>query len=310
MKDVIQIHFSSAQSISLIEKIQLVIKSNEKFEKQLENLQSSIKNIANSTAKSDAISSLIVNNIHRKEHFHVLKLALNLIRFKDYILEKSKLTSETFRTIKTIHILDFAYDYNMLLLPYSVRVAGALLIKILFEDIAKNQDTIYLPLIEDISEIPYIDPDTILQIIYAESASQSIRSTSGSSYEERVKDVLITNGIQYISQSFDSNLGSIEYDFKLTFQDKSIGVSAKRTLRERYKQNHESIENLDVDMMFLITLGIDLNEDKVKYITQKEGHYIFVANDIFSTRSFLTREKKVYPINELTNELIKTLLKI
>lgn len=116
------------------------------------------------------------------------------------------------------------------------------------------------------------------------------------------------NGIKFTSQSFDSNNRAVEYDFKLYVEKKVIGVSVKRTLRERYKQNHENVESLEVDAMILITLGIDLNEDKVNYITSKKGHFIFVASDIFEKSSFLKRENKVYPLNELSNNLLLTIL--
>lgn len=50
-----------------------------------------------------------------------------------------------------------------------------------------------------------------------------------------------------------------------------VGVSAKRTLRERYKQNFENNNLLgDVDYMVLITLGIDLNKDKMDNILAKK----------------------------------------
>lgn len=50
-----------------------------------------------------------------------------------------------------------------------------------------------------------------------------------------------------------------------------VGVSAKRTLRERYKQNFENNNLLgDVDYMALITLGIDLNNDKMDNILAKK----------------------------------------
>ena len=50
-----------------------------------------------------------------------------------------------------------------------------------------------------------------------------------------------------------------------------LGVSAKRTLRQRYKQNFENNNLLgDVDYMVLITLGIDLNKDKMDNILAKK----------------------------------------
>ena len=123
------------------------------------------------------------------------------------------------------------------------------------------------------------------------------------------KEVLKNNNIIYKNQSFDANLEAVEYDFTLMRNGKKIGVSAKRTLRERYKQNHEDIDKLEVDAMFLITLGIDLNEDKIRYITHKVGNYIFVAADLYEKTSFFQENEKVYPLNLLSNDLIDKIIK-
>lgn len=307
IKEVVQIKLSNEQNISIIEKLKLIIDSDDSFEKKLDNFLASLENIAKKQSRKEDILNFISNVILEERSFRILKLSLNLVRFKDFILEKSKILSENFRATENIHIMDFSYDYNMLLLPYSVRVSGALLIKVLFEEIEKSTNSIYEPIKSDLAKMEKLDPDTILQIIYAESASQSIRSTSGSSYETRFEEILKANGIDYKTKSHDSIINAVEYDFMLLVDNKKIGVSAKRTLRERYKQNHEDVDSLEIDAMFLITLGIDLNEEKVKNIIQKKGHFIFVASDIFEKKEYMKKENKVFPINELNNELIRSL---
>ncbi len=310
LKDVIQTKLTETQTLILIGKLKLLIHSKEKFDTKINILYKGIDDLTKNTKTREKTKQLIGNNIFREESFILFKIALNLDRFKKVILQQSKLVAEDFQLTENIHIMDFQYDYNMLHLPYSVRVTGALLIKALFEEINLRKNILYKPLAEDLTKIENLDADAILQIIYAESASQSIRLSSGSSYENRLEEVFKNNNITYKSQSFDVNLQAVEYDFILTRNGKKIGVSAKRTLRERYKQNHEDVEKLEVDAMFLITLGIDLNEDKIRYITHKVGNYIFVASDLYEQTSFFQKNQNVYPLNLFTNDLIDKILKL
>ncbi|WP_375562772.1 hypothetical protein ACE193_09650 [Bernardetia sp. OM2101] len=310
LKDVIQAKLTENQTISLVEKLKLLTSSKENFDDKVSILYKGVDDISNNEKTREKIKQLIDNSILKEENLAIFKLALNLDRFKKIILEQSKLVAEGFQLTEDIHIMDFQYDYNMLHLPYSIRVTGALLIKALFEEVNIRKNVLYKPLIEDLGKIASLDADAILQIIYAESASQSIRSSSGSSYESRLEEVLKNNNIMYKNQSFDANLEAVEYDFVLMRNGKKIGVSAKRTLRERYKQNHEDVDKLEVDAMFLITLGIDLNEDKIRYITHKEGNHIFVASDLYDKTSFFQKNENVYPLNLLTNNLIDKILKV
>lgn len=310
LKDVIQAKLTERQTISLVEKLKLLIPSKESFDDKINILYQGINDLTSNNRTKEKIKQLINNNILREENLILFKLALNLDRFKKIILEQSKLVAEGFQLTENIHLMDFQYDYNMLHLPYSVRVTGALLIKALFEEINIRKNVLYKPLMEDLDKLQDLDADAILQIIYAESASQSIRSSSGSSYESRLEEVLKNNNILYKNQSFDMNLEAVEYDFILMRNGKKIGVSAKRTLRERYKQNHEDVDKLEVDAMFLITLGIDLNEDKIRYITHKAGNYIFVASDLYEQTSFFQKNENVYPLNLLTNDLIDEIIKV
>ncbi|MCG8786402.1 hypothetical protein G1K52_11595 [Tenacibaculum finnmarkense] len=309
VKDIIQSKISDKQIIILIEKIKILVNSNEDFYNKKNILFSTIDDLSKSIKVKSRISILIDNSINEEKHFRVFKLSLNLIRFKGYILEKSKLYKENFIASENIHIMDFEYDQKMLNLPYSMRVSGALLIKALFSEIEFNSNSFYEPIKSDIDKINEIDPEIILQIIFAESASQSIKSISGNSYEERFENVLKLNLINYTGQSFDSNIQAVEYDFKLSLENgKSIGISAKRTLRERYKQNHEDVKTLDVDAMILVTLGIDLNLAKVNNILEKEKHYIFIASDLYNNIDYFKNNNRVYPLNKLNNTLLKTLV--
>lgn len=309
VKDIIQSKISDKQIIILIEKIKILVNSDEKFEIKKQLLLNTIDDLSKSIKVKSKISILIDNSINEEKHFRIFKLSLNLIRFKAYILEKSKLYKENFIASENIHIMDFEYDQKMLNLPYSMRVSGALLIKALFLEIELSSNSFYEPIKSDICKINEIDAEVILQIIFAESASQSIKSLSGNSYEERFENLLKLNSINYIGQSFDSKIQAVEYDFKLFIKNgKSIGVSAKRTLREHYKQNHEDIKTLDIDAMILVTLGIDLNSAKVNNILEKEKHYIFIASDLYENMDYFKNNPKVYSLNKLNNSLLDSLI--
>lgn len=193
----------------------------------------------------------------------------------------------------------------MLSKPYTLRVAGTLLLKLYFEkkNILKHPILNYVLL--ELNNVKDIDVERILQIIFQESASQSIRSTSGDSYESRFKKLAIAQNFKYQGQTYDSKIKAVEYDAVLKIDNIQIGVSIKRTLRERYKQNHEDVDQLMVDMMLVVTLGIDLNENKINYITAKKGNYIIVASDIYETKEYMKNHPKVFPAKELNQEKIK-----
>ncbi len=309
IKDIIQSKISKPHILKLIEVLNLILQSKDNFDEKKLALTNSLLKISSKEHIQERLLSLIEHSILEDRHFNIFRLSLNILRFKDYILEKSKLYAENFRVLDKLHIMDFQYDQNMLNLPYAVRVSGALLIRVLFADIRlKRKREFYATLINDIEVIQDIDPEIILQIIFAESSSQAIHSLSGSSYEKRFEQVLLSQNLKYEGQCFDTNLPSVEYDFKIHLEDKSIGVSAKRTLRERYKQNHESLEKLEVDAMILVTLGIDLNKAKIDYILAKEKHYIFVASDLYEELDYFNQNKRVFPLNKLNKELLLSLI--
>ena len=154
-----------------------------------------------------------------------------------------------------------------------------------------------------------INCNNMLLLIVDESVSQSIKSTAGASYEDRVKLSLMGKIDNLELHSHDSNITAMEYDFTFKLNGKKAGVSAKRTLRERYKQNHEDIDVLDVDYVFLFTLGTDLNKDKLENILQKNGIYVVVANEIYNERDYLKNNDRVISSNELSREKLKKFMK-
>lgn len=320
LKNLIQIKLTDNQINSLIE-ILLLLKDTDlsKLDSSLENMIS--ENVwFKSKSKVDTVQSLFLENIYTVEDVTLFSLLLKLILFKDYILQLSKVYENKYiiqEDSNTFDILSLKYDNSNLYKPYSLRIAGSLLIKSAF--LLENKEIIKGTMLESLlkeynSLKSYIvDADILLQIIFNESASQSAKSTGGSIYEERVIKYLISKGFNLLGKSHDSKINAVEYDNVIELDSKEkIGISMKRTLRERYKQNHENIEDLDIDLMIIITLGIDLNMDKLKNIVSKKGNIVFIANDIFDkwdNKSIDLNKNNCYKISDLSIDFFKSYLK-
>lgn len=151
-----------------------------------------------------------------------------------------------------------------------------------------------------------LESNQIFMLVFNESINQSIISDSGSDYEDRIKIVLNKIGIKEIKKIHDINDKSTEYDLFFKINKKSFGISAKRTLRERYKQFIKTSFTSGVDVSIQITIGIDLNEQKAKNII-KDGTYIFVAEEVYKSKIYLQKLNKVFSLKDLN---IKTLKKL
>ena len=60
--------------------------------------------------------------------------------------------------------------------------------------------------------------------------------------------------------------------------------------------------------MFLITLGIDLNEDKLNNILQKNGQFVIVANEVYEAKDYLKNNPRVLSSKNITANVIKDVL--
>ena len=147
-----------------------------------------------------------------------------------------------------------------------------------------------------------LETNQILMLVFAESMSQSIRSSGGSNYEDRIIQILVAIGIDRdsIKKQHDENDSATEYDMFFELDGRTVGIGAKRTLRERYKQ----FLNANTDVIITITLGIDLNFEKVKTITNT-GIKIFVADEIYKAKSYMQDSTNVYPASEFTLKTLK-----
>jgi len=158
-----------------------------------------------------------------------------------------------------------------------------------------------------------VEPNQIFMLMFSESINQSIISDSGSNYEERILSVLTSIGItkennQLDDRTHDKKDSSTEFDFFFELENKTYGIGAKRTLRERYKQFIKTAQMSEIDVMIEITLGIDLTEEKVKSIIN-HNVFLFVADEVYQSYKYLQDSKGVYSSKDLTIEILSLLCK-
>jgi hypothetical protein len=258
--------------------------------------------------------------IEKKEDIDLLTFALNLYAIKDLLLEGAKFKCLLIQDdLKKLHPLSIQYDKKTLVTPYTTRVNGALL-ALLFFDKLETKDFTFCT--EDATEFfsklskdanvlceQGLEPNQIFMLMFSESINQSIISNSGSNYEDRIRSVLVNTGIpkEDITKIHDANDKSTEFDFFFTLEGKTIGIGAKRTLRERYKQFIKTAHTSRLDVMICITLGVDATEDKVRTICRQHNVILFVADEIYQEREYLQQEQNCYSVNALTLDTLKEL---
>lgn len=262
----------------------------------------------------------LLDLIQSKLDLDLLNFSLSLLTVKDILLYKANLhKSAVAQRLEELHPLSLAYDRLSVYRPYSTRVKGALLALIFFEQLEQGQQTMDLSepskgLFDDLTilarqlETQGIEANQIFMLIFNESMNQSIKSLSGVNYEARIYETLtklVGIPAKNISKTHDIDDASTEYDFFFTLGGRTYGVSAKRTLRERYKQFIKTGQST-VDVMLEITLGLDLRPNIAQNIL-KEGVYLFVADEQYQAEPFLQSLDGVFSIIELTQETLLNL---
>lgn len=186
----------------------------------------------------------ILSKINSSYDLDLFDFSLRLFQIKDSLLAESKIfeTIEADKLAK-FHPLSLEYDKITILKPYNTRVSGALLTLLFFEKLEANQFNFItkesVNFIIDLSKKAKkfkklgLESNQIFMLMFGESINQSIISESGSNYEDRIKLVLNKIGITDIKKMHDENDKSTEYDFFFKIDNKSYGIGAKRTLRER-----------------------------------------------------------------------------
>ena len=172
--------------------------------------------------------------------------SIKLCQIKDLLLQEAKITQSTnIEKLANKHPLSLEYDTISTIKPYTSRVCGALLALLFFKKLDKSETNSMSEnsynFIENLSQTAIkfkkigLEPNHIFMLIFSESTNQSIKFDSGSNYESRIFSVLISSGIEAKSYH-DKNDKSTEFDFFFEIENRTFGIGAKRTLRERYKQ--------------------------------------------------------------------------
>ena len=299
---------------------QLIKENNElNYAKLIEFLS---KNVVNENVKAyDDYTTLL--NLCNEDNITMWKdlvcLSIELLLSKNLILEEAKSYAKIqYNDGLATHKdkLSFGYDMVNLEYPYGQRVISALLVYAL-TNIERETEFILETsgksikqlnnMIRDITNKYNINANNIFMIIMDESINQSIISTAGSSYESRVNSVLLNISDNVHTHAHDKFINSVEYDYTFEIDGKIYGVSAKRTLRERYKQNFEDANQLSVDAMFLVTLGIDLNEEKLNNIMQRHGYYVVVSQELYDSNQYFKKNGRVISSKNFNRENLKKL---
>jgi hypothetical protein len=261
----------------------------------------------------------IIDEINSDTDFKLFVFSLKLYMIKDLLLQEAKIKDLLdISQLETLDPLSLEYDRKTIYSPYSTRINGALL-SLIFFDKLDNKETNFISqdaqdFMSSLSALAIdlkrqgVEPNQIFMLMFSESINQSIISDSGSNYEDRILTVLTSIGINEndITKIHDKNDSSTEFDFFFELQNKTYGIGAKRTLRERYKQFIKTAQMSDIDVMIEITLGIDLTEAKVKAI-RKHDVFLFVADEIYNSYQYLQNIEGVYSSKNLTYEVLKGL---
>jgi hypothetical protein len=257
--------------------------------------------------------------LDNKEDLEALYLACQLVDIKPILLEEAKLISKSKETsLSHHHKLSIEYDRLTVNIPYTTRVSGALIAMILFEKIEKGDFPFISEIAKDYTESIIKSAKNLLSrgvsleemflLMFTESVNQSIISSSGTNYEDRITEILVAQGIprEEIKHVHDEKDLSTEFDHIFTYKGKTIGIGAKRTLRERYKQFIKTSLMSDLDIMIEITLGLDLTEEKAKNI-RHHGVYIFVAEEVYKQRKYLQEMDGVFSASDFNVDRIVNL---
>lgn len=260
----------------------------------------------------------LVNTINSLDDLNIYSFALRLLELKDLFLAEASILNLDQLIGNQCHPLSLAYDSISVKVPYSQRIKGVLLSWLAFQQL-ENQTSDFLDEIitsykselitgyQNLKSIG-ININQIFLLIFSESLKQSSVSQAGTSYEERVMIQLLSLGIsrESIKKTHDEADASTEFDFFFTYNYRTYGIGAKRTLRERWKQFIKTAQMTTLDVMIEITLGIDLSEEKITSI-RNHNVYLFVADEIYFSTKYLIDTEGIFPGSELTLETLDSL---
>lgn len=315
IKSIVQAKLSETQVFMILENAQLF----SGWDKWSILQEIILERIPNNTKSSQEIRDRLLDifcEIDDELCLSIFLFGLKLYLIKDLLLEEAKVSRViNVEKLKFLDPLSLEYDKSSIFTPYKTRVSGALLTLSFFNCLevgflSESTDDFFILLSEEFSILKEfgLEVNQIFMLIFNESLNQSIKSNSGSDYENRIKSVLLNLGIddKNISKTHDLIDKSTEFDFFIELCGKKIGIGAKRTLRERYKQFIKTTYMSKLDAIIEITLGTDLTEDKANAIL-KHGVYLFVSDEVYQNSTYLHKLDGVYSCRQLSVDLLLSL---
>lgn len=300
----------------------LIVCSDYQTISNIDPIKNNIINIFHRNTKRDQNIKEYLHNmfqyINDSDDLYLFIFSIKLISMKSLLLAEAKIKEiSNTEKLKNIHPLSLEYDKITILKPYQNRVNGALLSLSFFDSletgfISQSTDDFIRKLSEESLYLKSlgIESNQIFMIIFNEVINQSIKSEGGNDYENRIYQVLSNSGIppESISKKHDERDSSTEFDFFFTINNKTYGISAKKTLRERYKQFIKTSQMSDLDVMIQVTLGTDLTEEKARSIVQ-HGVFLFVSDEIYQSSSYFQSEANIFSCIDLNLQTLKDLAK-
>jgi hypothetical protein len=317
LKFLVKVKLTDSQALKILKSA--VLNSNNKTESIITKIITKIKSEIKTNSPKQILLLEILDEVNSTVDLSLFVFSLKLYMIKDLLLEEAKIRDLLdISKLENLDPLSLEYDKITVYSPYATRINGALLSLIFFSKL-EHKETNFISkdseeFIKSLSVLAIdlkkegVEPNQIFMLMFSESINQSIISDSGSNYEDRIMSVLTSIGIDEnkIKKIHDKDDSSTEFDFFFELKNKTYGIGAKRTLRERYKQFIKTAKMAKIDVMIEITLGIDLTEEKVKSIRNYDV-FLFVADEVYNSYKYLQNVDGVYSSKELT---IKTLSKL
>ncbi|NIZ41575.1 hypothetical protein PVA45_08640 (plasmid) [Entomospira entomophila] len=321
LKQLVKIKLNDKQLLAILEIAGLPVINNNTLQDSLKSMHALIEKLFSKSKKKESQYGMLYDlllTIDNTGYYNLFLFSLKLYSIKNWLLEKAKIHGRFDITkLNKMDTLSLTYDKHTLFTPYMTRVSGALLALFFFEDLHSENNWINQSesdLLHYLQELAYtiknlgVEANQIFMLLLNESINQSIKSSSGSNYEDRLYRKLLEIGLpaNSIEKKHDEADSSTEFDFFFYYKNRSYGISAKRTLRERYKQFLKTNQMSNLDVMIEVTLGSDLSKEKALTI-RNYGVYLFIADEIYQENTILQNINGVYSTKDLTCELLETL---
>lgn len=252
----------------------------------------------------------IISSWEYKIDVYLFAISLVLMLHKNQVVfEIKKLVEYSMDEIITdYHPLTLTYNSLTVAPIYMIRGITLSYIKDYISNLYsedENFEMLYDKLVE--SKIDVLGP---FDQIITESLKQSSLVSGGAKYEDSIYSYLtdtlgLDKEINSIKVFTHEDNNSLENDIEFMYKGLKFGISAKKSLRERYKQYvNTSGDGSSLDVMMTITLGTDLNKAKADTLVNQYGVYVFVSPEVYEERKYLHKFNKVYPIFDLTTDLL------